>query len=290
LRGHPVRSVSLFMREWGARRESGRRRGRHGHSLIELLIATALGILVVGAAALLYRSQREVSSLLADAASIRDAGITALLLIGQQIEMAGFVPPDRSGNDADRFDHFDHVGIGPAIFGCGPERAASGADRSACLSVPGGSDAVTVSYVDDGVSTWPSAAREATDCLGQRVGEAGERVVIANRFFVELDDAGGPQLYCHGNGGNKQPVVAGIERLSVRYWLRGATAPVEAQSVATGGWSDVVAVDLCVLVRGARAVSGHHYVDCDGASVRSTDGRARQTFSRRIAVRNNEGA
>jgi type IV pilus assembly protein PilW len=275
------------MREWRrAGREAHRRRSGHGHTLIELLIATALGILVVGAAALLYRSQREALSLSADAASMRDAGMTALLLIGQQIEMAGFVPADRSGDDADRFDH---VGVGPAIFECGPGRAASGADRSACVSVSGGSDAVTVSYVDDGVSTWPSAAKEATDCLGQRVGEAGERVVIANRFFVESDDAGIPQLYCRGNGGNKQPVIAGIERLSVRYWLRGEIAPVDAQSVATGGWSDVVAVDLCVLVRGARAVSGHHYVDCDGASVPSTDGRARQTFSRRIAVRNNEG-
>ncbi len=279
------------MREWGARRESDKRHSGHGHSLIELLIATALGIFVVGAAALLYHAQREAASLLADAASIRDAGITALLLIGQQIEMAGFVPPDRSGNDADRFDY---VGIGPSIFGCGLGPglgpATSGADRSTCLSVTGGADAVTVSYVDDGVSTWPSAARAATDCLGQRVGEAGERVVITNRFFVELDEAGGSQLYCHGNGGNKQPVVAGIERLSVRYWLRGATAPVEAQSVAAGGWSDVVAVDLCVLVRGARVVSGNHYVDCDGASAPSTDGRARQTFSRRVAVRNNEGA
>jgi type IV pilus assembly protein PilW len=275
------------MRECGARRDLDRRCRRHGHSLIELLIATALGIFVVGAAALLYRSQRETSSLLADTASIRDAGMTALLLMGQQIEMAGFAPPDRSGNDADRFDY---VGIGPSSFECVPGPAASGADRSACPSVPGGSDVNTVSYVDDGVSTWPSTAREATDCLGQRVGEAGERVVIANRFFVGLDDAGGTQLYCHGNGGNKQPVVAGIERLSVRYWLRGATAPVEAQLVAMGGWSDVVAVDLCVLVRGARVVSGNVYVDCDGALVPSTDGRARQTFSRRVAVRNNEVA
>ncbi|MEA3120009.1 MAG: type pilus assembly protein PilW [Paraburkholderia sp.] len=274
------------MREWGTRRESDRSRSGRGHSLIELLIATALGILVVGAAALLYRSQRETSSLLADAASMRDAGMTALLLIGQQIEMAGFVPPDRSKNDADRFDH---VGIGPAIFGCGsgPGPAVSGADRSACPFVSGGSDIVTVSYVDDGVSTWPSAAREATDCLGQRVGEAGERVVIVNRFFVELDDAGASQLYCHGNGGNKQPVVAGIERLSVRYWLHGAIAPVEAQSVAAGGWSDVVAVDLCVLVRGARVAAGHRYVSCDGTSVASIDARARQTVSRRVVVRNN---
>lgn len=257
-----------------------------GHSLIELMIATALGVLLVGAAALLYRAQREATTLSADAASIRDAGMTALLMLGQQIEMAGFVPAEGLGNDG---HHPNEVDIEPAVFGCDSGIPASDDDPSTCLPVPRASDAIVVRYVDDGVATWKSVAGQATDCLGQGVGMAGGHVVVANRFSVGLNDAGETQLYCHGNGGGKQPVVAGIERLSVRYWMRGATEPVGARSIEPGAWSDVVAVDLCVLARGTRAVARPRYVDCDGAWVSSSDGRVRQTFSRRVAVRNNEG-
>jgi type IV pilus assembly protein PilW len=257
-----------------------------GHSLIELLIAMALGVALVGAAALLYQAQREAVTVATDAASIRDAGMTALLMLGQQIEMAGYVPADGLGSDA---DHPNHVDVAPAVFGCDSGMPASDDDPSACLPVPGASDAVVVRYVDDGVATWKSAAGQATDCLGQGVGMPGERVVVVNRFSVGIDDAGEPQLYCRGNGGGKQPIVAGIERLSVRYWMRGAIAPVQARSIGAGAWSDVVAVDVCVVVRGTRAIAKHRYLDCDGVVVPGTDGRARQTFSRRVAVRNNEG-
>jgi type IV pilus assembly protein PilW len=259
-------------------------RGR-GHSLIELLIATGLGVLLVGVAALLYRAQREAVTLSADAASIRDAGMTALLVLGQQIEMAGFAPTAGRGNDD---DHLDRIVIAPAVFGCDSGMPSSDDDPPACRPVPGASDAVVVRYVDDGVATWRTAAGQATDCLGQGVGMPGEHVDIVNRFYVGLSGTGETQLYCDGNGGGKQPVVAGIERLSARYWMRGAIAPVGARSVEADAWSDVVAVDLCVLVRGARPVSQHRYIDCDGVLVTSTDGRARQTFSRRVAVRNNE--
>jgi type IV pilus assembly protein PilW len=255
-----------------------------GHSLIELMIAIALGALVVVGSASLYQAQRETARRLADAAALRDAGMTALLLVGQHIEMGGFVPIDALvGSTAPA-----SIDIEPAVFGCDAGVPMTDDDPSACRFVAGGSDAVVARYIDDGVATWPNAAGQATDCLGQGVGRRGERVVIANRFYVARGEGGEPQLYCDGNGGGKQPIVSGIERLKVRYWLRGATAAVPARAIDRRAWANVVAVDLCVQVRGRSSAFMHLYADCDGVPVTSLDGRLRQTFMRRVAVRNHE--
>lgn len=255
-----------------------------GHSLIELLIAIALGALVIVGAASLYQTQREAGRRSADAASLRDAGMTALLLMGQHIEMGGFMPIDTLvGGTAP-----SSIDIEPAVFGCDAGVPLTDDDPSACRFDAGGSDAVVARYIDDGVATWPNAAGQATDCLGQGVGGRGEYVVISNRFYVARGEGGEPQLYCDGNGGGKQPIVSGIERLKVRYWLRGATESVPARAIDGQAWPDVIALDLCVQVRGQSTALMHRYVDCDGVRVASLDGRVRQTFMRRVAVRNHE--
>lgn len=272
---------------------------RGGQSVLELLIATALGTLLIGNAVLLYRVQREASTLAADQASIRDAGMTALVMLAQQIEMAGFTPVAPSGDDAANRDHARGALLG--IFGCDAGIPSRGPGAFHCERRSRGSDSIVVGYVDDGVSTWQTASSRATDCLGHGIGAARARVAVVNVFYASQDDRREPQLYCRGNGsrqptidgidrGNaaKQPVVAGVERVNMRYWLRGATTPLKAGAVAAHEWSDVVAVDLCVVVRGARIVSTRDYVDCDGISVPIRDRRARAVFSRRVAVRNNE--
>ncbi|PMS35408.1 type IV pilus assembly protein PilW [Trinickia symbiotica] len=272
---------------------------RCGHALLELLIATALGTLLVGVAALLYRTQREASMLAEDMASMRDAGMTALVLLGQQIEMAGFAPLASSDGGTD--DHGHSRGPLLGVFGCDSGVPSADAGPIGCDRLRGVSDSIVVRYIDDGVSTWKTATSRATDCLGHGIGAARAQAFVVNTFYASRDDRGEPQLYCRGNGGGrpsavvtlrahtgKQPVVAGIERLSMRYWLRGASASVRAWSIAAHQWPDVVAVDLCVVVRGARTVARRDYIDCEGLSVPTRDRRARAVFSRRVAVRNNE--
>jgi type IV pilus assembly protein PilW len=117
------------------------------------------------------------------------------------------------------------------------------------------------------------------------------RVLIVNRFYAKLSaSTGESELYCDGNGksGSAQPLVEGIERLRVKYWLAGAQTAFDASALAPGQWASVVAVDLCVLVRGAPQGRRSRYVACDGANVTGTDMRVRQAFWRRVAIRNNE--
>jgi type IV pilus assembly protein PilW len=160
-----------------------------------------------------------------------------------------------------------------------------------CEPLASRSDGIVVRYIGDAVSTWPTTAGHATDCLGQGVGSAGAAELIVNRYYARLSGSTGePELYCEGNGraGVGQPLVEGIERLRFRYWLRGASTSVAANVVAADQWNSVVAVDICVLARGAPTQRYVRYIDCEGATVLAVDRRARQAFWRRVAVRNNE--
>jgi type IV pilus assembly protein PilW len=254
-----------------------------GHTLLELLIAMALGLLVTAGAVSLYTTQRTAFEHASNAMRIREAGLTALTLIGQQLQMAGFVPAY-----VERYDG------PPPLSGCSGGRP-TGADHSlACTTLASRSDGVVVRYVGDGVSTWPSATGSATDCLGQAVtgtnaAFGGQDALVVNRYFASVSGSTGePELYCEGSGkaGSAQPLVEGVERLRVRYWLANSLSSVDASAVAADQWAKIVAVDLCVLVRGAPQGQRSRYVDCDGVSVLGTDSRPRQAFSRQVALRN----
>ncbi|ASV97115.1 PilW family protein [Paraburkholderia aromaticivorans] len=254
-----------------------------GHTLVEFAIAMALGLLVSAGAVSLYTTQRSAFEHASDAMRIREAGLIALTLIGQQLQMAGFVPADVA-----RYTR-------PApLFGCSGGRPVGADDSLACETLPSHSDGVAVRYVGDNVSTWPSASGQTTDCLGQAVtgasaalGDKGVQVV--NRYFARVSGSSGePELYCEGNGktGSAQPLVEGVERVRIKYWVAGALAALDASAVSADQWARIVAVDLCVLVRGAPQGQRSRYVDCDGVSASAADFRPRQAFSRRVAIRN----
>jgi type IV pilus assembly protein PilW len=269
----------------------GGRRTQAGHLLLEWMIAAALGLLVLSGALTLYRSQRDTFARSADAATMREAGSAALTIIGQHIQMAGFAPVEAP--------HL-RASVRPGVFGCeGPQRLARVApDEFVCAPGPSaaaGLDEIMVRYADNGVATWPSAAGQPTDCLGQGVERQGAYAVIVNRFYVTRPRRREePELACAGNGhAVPQPIVEGIERLTIRYWLPGGDEPVGARDVAPTQWAQVTAVDLCVVVRGRRAgpvTAAKAFVDCEGRLAASPDGRARLSLSRHIALRNREAA
>lgn len=269
-----------------------------GHALLEWLIAAALGLVVLGGALTVYRSHREAFSSAADAARMREAGTAALTLVGQHLQMAGYAPVDEPALRAR---------VTPGLFGCESARPAVGGtdDEIGCAMHHDGpwgisheadwpeSDAVVVRYIDDGIATWRSASGEPTDCLGQGVARYGRHAVVVNRFYVARPPRREtPELYCGGNGHaiTPQPLVEGVERMKLRYWLRGVPRPVGARAVSARQWSNVVAVELCVVVRGRRTGARDGWVDCDGKRAVSADGRERLSLSRQVALRNAESA
>ncbi|AHI72894.1 type IV pillus assembly protein [Burkholderia thailandensis] len=252
------------------------------HTLIEVMIAMALGLMILLAAMTLYRVQRAAYSAAADAARLRDAAQAALALISQQIQLAGFVP----------LDALDARSV-PGLFGCAAGRPVGADGQLACDSLASGSDGLVVRYVGDGVSTWPTASGRATDCLGQGVGVADAQPLIVNRFYARVSaSTGEPELYCEGSGrpGIAQPLVEGVERLRLRYRLHGAARWIDAQALSADDWTDVTAVSVCVQVRGMRTGRAARYVDCEGRAASAPDTRARLSLRRYVAVRNRAGA
>ncbi|WJF90846.1 PilW family protein [Paraburkholderia bonniea] len=259
-----------------------------GHTLLELLIALALGLVVTAGAVSLYQSQRNAFQRAGDALQMNEAGRAALTLIGQQIQMAGFTFADlpRDQRPAQPL---------PAVFGCsGARPAGSGAGgKFTCSPLASQSDGILIRYFDDGLATWRSAAGLATDCLGQGVNSVSPMgAAITNLYYARMSGSTGqPELYCEGSGkpGSAQPVVEGVERLLVRYWSEGAVQALAAHMLTPEQWRHVVAVDVCVLVRGGVQPQAAPYVDCEGVTGVSSDSRMRRAFWRHVALRNVQG-
>lgn len=249
---------------------------QRGHTLLELSISVALGLLIVIATISVYRGQRLAYDRAIETARLRDAASNALDLIVQQVQMARFMP---AGLDASE--------TSTALFGCSAGRPVGSDSTPTCETLSSRSDGILIRYAADTISTWPSSSGLPTDCLGQI--SAGER--ITNRYYAKASSSTvEPELYCEGSGkpGTGQPMVEGIERLRIGYWLKDAPVSVDAAAISRDRWPFVTAVDVCVLVRGdtPSATARPRYADCDGVSVISADGRVRQAFRRRIALRN----
>ncbi len=273
----------------GRRANLAEPRSIYGHTLLELIIVVALGSLITLAALTLYRGQRELFEHITQRARRIDAGLAALQLISTHLRLAGFAAP---GNAIP----------GAAILGCGLGHSHNtlGSTPHATVCEPtaaGRSDSIEVRYMADEVNTWASAEGSATDCLGQAIAIEGEHragmpALAVNRFFVRVSrSTGEPELYCEGSGryGVAQPVAEGIERLRVRYWLIGASRLVAASEVPPAGWPQVVAVELCVVVRGVQRSLATSYIDCDGVRRAASDGLPRETLSAWVALRNQRG-
>lgn len=258
-----------------------------GHGLIELLIAMALGVLATLATVSLYRGQREAVMRAADTARLTSEGIAALDLIAQHARMTGFAPAGTVASAASAAS-----AVAP-VFGCSAGFPTGTGAAVSCAPDQSGSDGIALRYVADTISTWPSAEGNPTDCLGHNIHEDARGAWIENRFYISAASAAArPELYCRSTASVhsvKQPVVEAVERLQIRYWLRGAAAPIPAYAVAPQQWQHVVALDLCVVVRGARAGTPARYLDCAGASVAAPDGHRRRAFASRVALRNMVG-
>ncbi|WP_175915294.1 MULTISPECIES: PilW family protein [unclassified Burkholderia] len=256
---------------------NGERRSR-AHTLLEVLIAMTVGLLVLAAAGALYHAQRVAQRRAEDGFRMRDAAATALMLIGEQIQMAGFRPLDVEGAPSL-----------PPVFGCSAGRVRGNGAQVRCETVRAASDALLVRYVGDAVSTWPTIGAQVSDCLGQGVGAPGARPLVENRFDAHVSPSTGePELYCEGSGrpGTPQPVVSGIDQLRVRYLRREAAQFVDAGAMSSGDWRDVVAVHVCVRARGEPMHAPARHVDCDGRTAVSPNGRAHLVLHRIVALRN----
>lgn len=172
------------------------------------------------------------------------------------------------------------------------------------------------------VTTTPGSVSLATDCLNQGVKKETESALasiindtskdkyalIESRFTaVNSSSNGTPELFCGGNGGAKdfkpEPMIQFVEGLQLRYGIAKDAGSRDVSQYATAAeidalsgsvddrWSRVVNIRICMVMRSQDKQSGAagNYLNCDGASVASSDGYARRAFTTFYALRNRSG-
>jgi type IV pilus assembly protein PilW len=284
-----------------------------GRSLIEILVALAIGSVVLGSV-LVAVSGTGLTGRKQDAqAQLTENGQIALNLMATQLRMTGFWVPTSMSLSVDR----------PAdlmLVGCrnGFTNPAGAWATLACLggAPMDGSDAVGVRFdaTEGGVAT-------AVDCLGNDISGIGGWV--DDRFFIEpalASPTGNPALYCKGAGSPRaQMLMDNVEGMSLRYGVAAVNLPDETTNrlfdlpafggetvsymtaeefttacpvtgtVPANSWCAVSSIRICLLMRSAdNAVDemSTPYVDCSGQQQAQADRRLRRAMTTTVSIRN----
>ena len=255
-----------------------------GFTLVEILVALIIGMLVVLAAMASMLGTRSTAMTGDDVNALHQSSALAFRLLGQQIRQAGYFPIDANGP----LYYFDvnadtKLGSEPAFFAIKGQEAAAGSVN----------DTLKVGFAPN-----PDFFH---DCLGQVAkdkdsGGAAYKPaspadpanvrLITSEFYV-VNGA----LRCKGSGHTTpQPIIDGVERFDVMYGIGDAgTERVVRYVTATNvtSFDQVRTVRVCLQLAGtSRSNPGGSYVDCDGSSRTSSDGRLRRVYTAVFALRN----
>ncbi len=285
-----------------------------GSSMIELLVAMAMGAVLLGAVMMTVAGSGMSGRKQDATAAMTENGQIAMSMLATSLRMTGFWQPQSEVGALDQ----PSDGL-PMLRGCRGSFAspqAAWADL-ACAGDVAQSDAVAIRY-----EAGPTGTATAMDCAGRDVRTLGI-TMIGDRYFVRTSGAtGNPALFCQPtSGGEPQLLVDDVERMTLRYgvspvttaatqnrafdppMLEGRTerylqADELSNDCATGGlspnsWCAVTAVRICVLMRsadGAADASPTSYVDCDGQVRSAEDRRIRRALSTTVSIRNRVSA
>ncbi len=295
------------------RAASRRRLVAAGFTLIEMMVALAIGLAVVGALIAAYMASFQSGRHNDAMVQITEDAALALNVMRQQVAQAGFSLPHGVGANGLVLHTF------PAVAGC---EAANFSDLQASILAPANCrlanpdqsapDALEVAYEG---SVLPASAsngilggsggQQPLDCLGNSFAKThdeatGDDYWLNDSKFYVADGS----LYCHGPGNAAgAAVVQNVETLQVTYGMAAAPAgtPGAGQVVyydvapppGSPLWANVVAVNLCVQVRSAARVLEKtatatlgNWIDCRNAPRSASDGYLRRTFSTSIVLQN----
>jgi len=249
-----------------------RRKPFAGMALVELMVALAIGLLLILASAALLLATRSAYLLHDDRARIEESGRYAIDLISRAVRQAGY-----------------------------RDWSAAGAGGGAPAPVSG-LDAQALRDATDGIAGPYGGAVNGSDVLALRFDGSGDAsmhncagiAVAADEagggwsiFYVAKDSGGEPELRCKyrgSRGWNSEALVRGIEDFQVLYGIesegdgmprRYVSATVLDRDAASQPdlWQSVAAVKIALLVRGTqRNLDGGQRYDLFGAGYTNAGG------------------
>jgi type IV pilus assembly protein PilW len=266
-------------------------RGMRGLGMVELMVATALGLTLALVATALFMSARSGYAFQKDDARVQDTGRIAMEVLSRAVRQAGWL--NLAQKDA---GHANVASRLPDVLGFDARglTASSSALLTALSTAQAvnGSDVLLLRYAGSGEGT--SGDGSTVNCAGFGVGEPLDLDLDRgwSVFYVALDSSSGePELRCKYQGtsaaGNQSwksdAIVSGIEVFQLLYGLdndgdgradrfvnasavralddaQGTGQPDAATATSDSkrrsNWNKVVAIRVALLVRGENADAG----------------------------------
>ena len=246
-----------------------------GFSLIELVVAMAIGLIIAAASFSAYLGAWSASKIAEAQSRMNEDAQAALSILTQQLRMAGNNPnqPDRIDDASRRNPVYGATSYPTSAYttsnftlrGCdggfkpftgpGPDSL----DNLVCKDQTADSDSLAVSYEADLFNTIPTALGNwPSDCLGNKLSAITAKLptpvlnvtqdviyaVAVNRFNLGVSTSQVPSLYCKGSGLNvdgsvstPKPLVENIEDMQFSYGaVRSSTAAEDVGLAVMAGY------------------------------------------------------
>ena len=268
-----------------------------GFTLIELMVALAIGLLVALVVMQAYLSGLGTQRAQTDLGRAQESSRFAFDLLARSLRKAGYKNPKAQGS---AFCPDQNVRL---VVGNDPSAIASGTFGTNATIV-NSSDVILVRYYGEGI---PATDGTIRDCLGNPIPAV---TAVEDTLFVAADASNNnePALFCYtsnpaATAPNPAPLVPGIESMQLLYGedIDGDGAinryvPGSAITNANNVRSVMVSViartvNVNAVDRSARPINhfGTSYAPSSGDAnifTAPADGRIRQHFSTTIALRN----
>lgn len=238
-----------------------------GFGLIELMIALVISLILTTVIANVFIATKSTYRLQDNLARIQENGRFSVETMGRYIRLAGF-----------RAD---------------PSVTSAAAFPAGYATIAGALNEVTVRHFGSGATGTPNDSIKT--CAG--VPRAGDERVL-HRFYISSGNLMCDTSY-ENSAGTTQPTMSvtlakNVESMTTLFGLdtdadTSANYYVDANTVPAGAWAQVVAVQVCLVVKSVdtKLYTGTQtYVGCNNSSATSNDGYFRRSFRTTITLRN----
>ena len=264
---------------------------QRGLSLIETMVGLTIGLFVVLSALGTLVVSKQANTDMSESYRLSSAGNLAMRTLAYTIRQAGSAELDQPNGTGTAVSLRDSKYAAASATG---DQIVSGTDGGTT-----GTDTLTVSYEH-------RANTVTRDCLGNAptIPTGEDSVRIDNVFAVTTNE-----LRCTGrNGTNNTNIAAAqalvgdngntdteiqVEDFQLWYWVQNATGTgqrriTQANIATNGGWPAVVAVEVCLQLRGIRTdYPTADFENCKGTTT-ANGGRLHQLFRGTYLLRNRQ--
>ncbi|MGQ0503212.1 MAG: PilW family protein [Panacagrimonas sp.] len=277
-------------------------RRQHGFSLVEMMIATVIGLIIMAGVLSVFLGSKQAFRTQEGMSQIQEGGRFIAYLVSPYVRLAGYLPDPRAQTDPAQ--HFR--GSWRAIFGSN-DAFFPGGPITGNTSVKPGTDALMVTYTAD---------QGLRNCLNVGV---SDKHLVTNVFYVSAPDATGLSSLNCGAGelaagadpesaiGIKslgpQPLIQGVQDMQILYGEdtdaadddtldRDASGLFPNRYVnadAVSDWERVVSVRITLTIEGVDRTEGNLTVGDGSGKVQDdlvSGGRIRRSFTTTISIRN----